>query len=302
MEIQPEKEESLLAMNSESIPENTVINLSQTPLETDCISALSKGLNYSLPRDFDFVQFQIDLYKSIRKIALRKLFDNMEGGRNDNRVRREGEIPCIGPLGFQIDDPLEGTDLTCLTTLTDLMTEINNTDDSLIDTDIQLTEFRGGNRSTFCPPLPAGSSIDIFYEQVCRDVKSLIYPTSNPNLSMAEWKALQKLKRDKSLVIKPADKGGNIVVMSKEYYVEEAERQLHDTSTYVKLSSDPTFKYISQLRTILRRAVENKVLSTKTAEKLLPTFPKKRLGIFSPRFTSHRVDPPAVPLSRGSAR
>ena len=45
---------------------------------------------------------------------------------------------------------------------------------------------------------------------------------SKENLSLKERQALEQLKSNEHIVIKPADKGGNIVIMRREDYVTEA--------------------------------------------------------------------------------
>lgn len=46
------------------------------------------------------------------------------------------------------------------------------------------------------------------------------------NLTKEELVTLHSLTRNKELVIKPADKGSTVVLMDKEQYIREAERQL----------------------------------------------------------------------------
>ena len=43
---------------------------------------------------------------------------------------------------------------------------------------------------------------------------------------------MRSLENDKSVVIKPADKGSAVVVWNRTDYLKEAERQLRDDKTY----------------------------------------------------------------------
>ena len=52
------------------------------------------------------------------------------------------------------------------------------------------------------------------------------------NTSKKERQALQHLKKNENIVIKPADKGGAIVIQNKEDYIKEGERQLANTTHY----------------------------------------------------------------------
>eukprot|EP00061_Rhincodon_typus_P000479 g11839.t1 len=70
--------------------------------------------------------------------------------------------------------------------------------------------------------------------------------------AFAEYRAFRirerKIRRDgehsirsnSNFVIKPADKGGAVVVWHTDLYLVEAERQLSDTSSYLPLDHDPT--------------------------------------------------------------
>lgn len=48
------------------------------------------------------------------------------------------------------------------------------------------------------------------------------------NVTKGERETLKRLSADTSLVIKPADKGSVVVVMNREQYVKEVNRQLED--------------------------------------------------------------------------
>ena len=55
------------------------------------------------------------------------------------------------------------------------------------------------------------------------------------NLTREEWLAMQSLAEDRSIIIKPADKGFCVVVWEREDYLAEGHKQLNDTSTYVEV-------------------------------------------------------------------
>ncbi|XP_075719833.1 uncharacterized protein LOC142760519 [Rhinoderma darwinii] len=56
-------------------------------------------------------------------------------------------------------------------------------------------------------------------------------------------KALKWLSNHKDIVVKPADKGGNMILLMKDYYVSESMRQLNEEGVYETLSKDPTLTY-----------------------------------------------------------
>lgn len=61
------------------------------------------------------------------------------------------------------------------------------------------------------------------------------------NLSGEEVKALRELMHNKHVVIKPADKGSMVVILSRDQYVQEVDRQLRDTVYYRELAQ-PIYK------------------------------------------------------------
>ncbi|KAJ8031858.1 hypothetical protein HOLleu_25198 [Holothuria leucospilota] len=81
-------------------------------------------------------------------------------------------------------------------------------------------------------------------------------------------KALLSLKKNKNLIIKPADKGGATVVWRRDLYVSEAEKQLSDQTAYTELPMDPT----SEIQTLVK-----KTLATLVSQKHLPESAKALL-------------------------
>ena len=51
----------------------------------------------------------------------------------------------------------------------------------------------------------------------------------------SERSALHSLQKREDIIIKPADKGSAVVVMDREHYISEAERQLNDSTFFAFL-------------------------------------------------------------------
>jgi hypothetical protein len=73
------------------------------------------------------------------------------------------------------------------------------------------------------------------------------------NLTRDQRTALQELRELDNVIIKPADKGGAVVLWDRELYIAEVYRQLNDTKTYTVLKKDPTSRYAKEIETFLRR-------------------------------------------------
>ena len=71
------------------------------------------------------------------------------------------------------------------------------------------------------------------------------------------------MQQNQGIVIKPADKGGTIVIQNKYKYIAECERQLNNPQHYRTLTSDPTkefFKQISQIMNIIDEKTKDRLL------------------------------------------
>ena len=85
------------------------------------------------------------------------------------------------------------------------------------------------------------------------------------NLTKEEWLAMQSCK-DRSIIIKPADKGSCVVVWDREDYLAEEYKQLSDTSTFVevkKYSDKLLSQLIEKSSRFLKRLYNNKLISEK---------------------------------------
>ena len=75
---------------------------------------------------------------------------------------------------------------------------------------------------------------------------------NNTNLSPAESIALKNLEKRKEMIIKPADKGGKIVLWPTQLYIKEANRQLGDKSYYKEQTEDKTPTLSIEIETFIK--------------------------------------------------
>ena len=64
--------------------------------------------------------------------------------------------------------------------------------------------------------------------------------------------AIQTLKRNKNIIIKPADKGGATVILNRYDYIKEGKNQLNHQQNYQPLSSDPTKNFKLELTKFIK--------------------------------------------------
>ncbi len=81
-------------------------------------------------------------------------------------------------------------------------------------------------------------------------------PVRKQNMSKDENRTLKELSRRTDVVIKPADKGGAVVVWKKELYVAEAEKHLNDETYYKKETYDRTSENNKKVQTAVEDEIE----------------------------------------------
>ncbi|CAJ0927891.1 unnamed protein product [Ranitomeya imitator] len=121
----------------------------------------------------------------------------------------------------------------------------------------------------------------------------LFYP---PNLTVEEKHSLKNLQEDRTIIIKPADKGGALVVMDKNKYVAEITRQLGDDSIYQPLDRDPLPGIRQKIETILHRYMDRGVVDQKTSEFLQNSNPITPVFYTLPKVHKNLENPPGRPI------
>ena len=111
------------------------------------------------------------------------------------------------------------------------------------------------NVSAFRPKphwkLPTGHrSVELFLSRLEKELFSLLPGKPRSYIAKEEWKAMRNLLENRSVIIKPADKGSSVVIWDQEDYLSQGERQLSDHSTYSDV------KKFSQILIFLKRVAE----------------------------------------------
>ena len=101
------------------------------------------------------------------------------------------------------------------------------------------------------------------------------------------------ITRLKTAHIKPADKGGAVVVWKRDLYVQEANRQLSDNRFYQRLDADP----IQQDQKIVKDTIKAMIASSElppTAKHLVVTTPRTSCFYLLPKI--HKPNNPGRPI------
>uniref|UniRef100_A0A673IKZ9 Uncharacterized protein n=1 Tax=Sinocyclocheilus rhinocerous TaxID=307959 RepID=A0A673IKZ9_9TELE len=120
------------------------------------------------------------------------------------------------------------------------------------------------------------------------------------NLTHSEKEVLDELCRNKDIVIKPADKGGGLVIMPRALYNHEVFRQLENTSYYQALPSDPTTQFQSEIEKFIQEAHFHQLISDKELRYLLNRSPTRPVFYILPKVHTSLVNPPGRPIVAGN--
>lgn len=80
---------------------------------------------------------------------------------------------------------------------------------------------------------------------------------------------IKQLEQRKNIVVRPVNKGGAIVILSKEAHKNEINKQLKDSQTY-KLLNNPTLIYEKVPDKLVNKGKRKGYLNEKEAKYLVP--------------------------------
>lgn len=217
----------------------TIVNLTTKTISKKEKRTLCLGISFCPAVPMNYMDSKIDVFKLCRKLKLRK-WHKLKPAKS--REHHHGERPIhneeltIGDIDTMVilheleNDP-EGTQM--------------NSDALLILDEMEIRHDKAActgfkPKSTFLPSM-GHDNIDTLLEQVGNDLLNFRQKNWSKkmrnykhNLTKAQKKAMNDLATDVSIVVRPADKWGNIVILSRDMYVAEATRQLNDSSTYMR--------------------------------------------------------------------
>lgn len=115
-------------------------------------------------------------------------------------------------------------------------------------------------KSNWTPSTEVHEDIKRYAEETRKELKIEYEKTKNQrkrayhhhvNLTEKQKAVLKKLKTNQTIIIKPADKNLGLVIMKKEWYISEVNRQLSDTQTYKPTTNEDVDKIIQEVQEYL---------------------------------------------------
>ncbi|XP_073433457.1 uncharacterized protein [Dendrobates tinctorius] len=242
---------------------NLVFNISTYCLSPAEIRVLQRGLSFCPTPSFDPFLVHQELNRFYRSLRLKVHFDKDGGDINTNQV----------PFS-------SGT----------------STQETFILKDLRLKI-----PSTFQPPRlyhPVETYISLVNASVDKyidEIKHGKYHLKH-NLNREESLALKSLKNNKDIVIKPADKGGSIVVLDKKYYLSEIQRQLSDVTTYRPIPTNPIYSIERKIDNLINFHLNLGTIDSKLAEYLHKQSPITPVIYILPKIHKNLEKPPGRPI------
>lgn len=135
---------------------------------------------------------------------------------------------------------------------------------------------RGGaepftGKSTWEPPESSiPSEMLETLSKIENDVRNLSIPRFQSNLSESEKNAIKTLQKNKTLKIQKADKGSATVLMNKDDYIFECNRQLSNVNHYEPILESKQAQNAEKIRNVLEEMKENGIISEKQYNYLKP--------------------------------
>ncbi|CAJ0964342.1 unnamed protein product [Ranitomeya imitator] len=239
------------------ITDNIVYNISSTCLSPSEMTVLQKGLSFCPVPRFNPFQLDQELYRFFRNVRLKAHFSRTS---------------------------------TALPTLPDQKSS-----------EFTLNSLNLRLRSSFQPPR-VYHPVETYIEFVKNDVKKVLQSIEKGdyhikhNLTIEEKQALVSLRENKQIIVKPADKGGSIVVLDRDYYMQKIKTQLSDLDTYQPINHNPTFEIGREIKDLVTYYTTMGTIDTKLGEFLIKQHPVIPVFYTLPKIHKHPSKPPGRPI------
>ncbi|XP_078520512.1 uncharacterized protein LOC144785528 [Lissotriton helveticus] len=170
-------------------------------------------------------------------------------------------------------------------------------------TDQVSTEASGlRNKSSFCPPNHHVSKNILAFERSVMSSLNVLEkkrPFVPRNITKEHREAIQVLKTQQEAVIRQADKGGAVVLWSKDLYRTEGRNHVYNQEWYRRITHDPTIQIQNEVGRLVNAAKEAGILGPKESEYLVKQHPRTPHLYFLPKVHKDPKIPPGRPIVSG---
>lgn len=154
-------------------------------------------------------------------------------------------------------------------------------------------------KSDWTPNIQRDSCLDLYIAAVQKDIVREYnrHLGKRDNLTKAERASLKSLSTRNDVIIKPADKGGAIVILSTEDYLREGYRQLSDSKFYEPLTGDPTPQQTHIVTSKLKELLDSGEITINEYNIMKPSDPTPGRFYMLPKI--HKAGNPGRPIISG---
>ena len=250
------------ASNKEVVKHSLVVNLSSFHLNQDAIDILSKGTKFCpTPGEPDLSKAHNDLESFHLKL---KRFLHFNAPVRDD---------TDGPPNTPVIRP--------------------------DDNDGPFKDRKFKNPSSWAPPpcVP----LEVFIAQNKSDlITSKFHAPKRQNITREQRNAIKELQNNTEIVIKPADKGGAMVILNRADYIREGNRQLSDTNFYLKTDTDLSSLHHDEIKNQIDDMLKNEEIDQSCASYLCnPEFRTSEFYML-PKIHKRLENPPGRPIVSGN--
>ena len=244
-----------------------VVNLSNRPLTQHEITLLQRGLKFCpTPACPDPGEGRADLDALHRRLRLMSFYEERPPTLNETSVSQD-----VGP---------------------------SNNNQLLSNKAFKHSKFK--LKSTWRGPVgPPNLEAFIASNLVDYNRRPVYRDPDKKNLSRSENLALRALKADKTIVIKPADKGSSIVIMNRADYLREGYKQLSDANFYTHMEEDLTKKHMDEIKGLVEDLYQNTEIDETVKDYLTRDTGKTARFYLLPKIHKNILPPPGRPVVAG---
>ena len=253
--------------NSNTDHDKLVVNLSDTTITQSEKRLLARGLKFCPnPGEPDFRLFKDDLDSFHLKLKREIYFKEVERVINSDDEDEE-EIIIPNTPRFDPDKPFS-------------------------DRKFKLP-------SDWIPPVLAPLEYFIQQNELALN-RSKLPKFNGENITAEEKVSIKKLLSNKDITVKPADKGGAVVVMNTTDYINEGLRQLSDDKFYIETNIDLTDTHSKIINKKIADMYEDKEIDLKCHDYLMSSTGRTSLFYMLPKIHKKLVNPPGRPIVSGN--
>ena len=155
-------------------------------------------------------------------------------------------------------------------------------------------------KSDWNPPAPLNPHINTFTNKLTDIIKTTLLhdPTNLHKQHNTEHRTIQNLRNNKNITIKRADKGGSIVIMNTNDYINTALSHLQQTTIYTQQDIDNTNTVADNLNSLILQLSHTGHLTKEIAKYIQPKSPPRTpFFYFLPKI--HKQNNPPRPIISG---